>query len=439
VASDEEPVSRPGAGGPKSVTADDAEGPDGTGRRVREDDAGTGEAPTADHPASTDGQEPLAEPDHPSWRKEAGRLAVVFLVTRLTLTVIGLVSRALVPGRPYRPMPLGVAPEFSRFPFLDLWGAWDSSWYISIAEVGYRPEPLDGPFANYAFFPLFPLLSRWVGWPFDNVFIGGLVVANVALVLACLLLYRLALLDHDVTTARRSVKYLFAAPGAFFLSGMLTESLYLALVLACFYFARTNRWWLVALFGFLLTLSRGPGVLAAAPLAWIYLSQRGFSLRRVRPDVLWPAGLAAGVGVFMWMNYELTGDALAFVHIQATAWGHHLQNPLPGLGGALSGGDIFNRFNVYYMLGVLAVTVALARRMGVAYALLAFLSVVPPLIYGPSYTSMVRYSVVIFPLYIAVAQFTRSRTELDQAITIAGALLQGFLMSLWANSSFLTV
>lgn len=432
-------MSRPEAGGPKSFTADDAEGPDGTGRRVGEDDAGTGEAPTADHPASTGGQEPLAEPDHPSWQQELRRLAVVFVVSRIVLTVIGLVSRELVPGHPYRPMPLGVARLYSRYPFLDLWGAWDSSWYISIAEVGYRPEPLDGPFANYAFFPLFPLLSRAAGWLVDNVFIGGLVVANAALLAACIFLYRLMLLDHDVPTARRSVKYLFAAPGAFFLSGMLTESLYLALVLACFYFARTNRWWLVAVFGLLLTLSRGPGVLAAAPLTWIYLSQRGFSLRRVRPDVLWPAGLAAGVGVFMWVNYELTGDALAFVHIQATAWGHHLQNPLPGLGRALSGGDIFNRFNVYYMLGVLAVTVALARRMGVAYALFAFLSVVPPLLYGPSYTSMVRYSVVIFPLYIAVAQFTRSRTELDQAITIAGALLQGFLMSLWANSSFLTV
>lgn len=397
------------------------------------------EVAAADTAGGTAADRRPTEHDRPPWPREAMRLAVLFVVTRITLTAIGLASRELVPGGPHRPMPLGVAPLFSRFPFLDLWGAWDSSWYISIAEVGYRPEPLDGPFANYAFFPLFPLLSRAMGWPFDNVFIGGLVVANAALLLACVLLYRLVLLDHDVETARRTVKYLLAAPGAFFLSGMLSESLYLALVVACFYFARTRRWWLVGVCGLLLSLSRGPGVLTALPLGWIYLSQRGFSLRRVRPDAMWLAGLPAGIGIFMWVNYEVTGDPLAFAHIQTTAWGHRLQNPLAALWQELSAGDIFDRFNAWYIVGVLATTVAFLRRLGVAYGTFALLSVLVPVAYGPSYSSMVRYSTVIFPLYIVLARFTRSRPGVDQAVTISAALLQGFLMSLWANSSFLTV
>jgi hypothetical protein len=379
------------------------------------------------------------EAEHPPWRPEAARLAVLFVATRILLTAIGLVSRELVPGRPYRPMPLGVAPEFSRFPFLDLWGAWDSSWYVSIAQIGYRPEALDGPFANYAFFPLFPLLSRWVGWPFDNVFIGGLVVANAALLVACVFLYRLVLLDHDVPTARRTVTYLFAAPGAFFLSGMLSESLFLALVVMCFYFARTHRWWAVGVLGFLLALSRGLGVLAAVPLAWIYLSHRGLSLRRIRPDVLWLIGLPAGIGVFMWVNHQVTGDSLAFAHIQETAWDHRLQNPVIALWDAIAGDDVFDRFNAWYILGVLVLTVAFARKLGVAYGSLALLVVVLPIAYGPSYSSMVRYSTVIFPLYIVLARFTRDRPGLDRTIVLTGALLQGFLMSLWANSSFLTV
>jgi hypothetical protein len=375
----------------------------------------------------------------PSWAQEASRLAILFILTRLALTVIGLVSRALVPGPVFRPMPLGVGPVFSRYPFLDIWGAWDTSWYISIAQVGYRPEPLEGPFANYAFFPLFPLLSRVVGWLFDNVFIGGLVVANAMLLVACLFLYRLVLLDHDVATARGTVKYLFAAPGAFFLSGMLTESLYLALVVMCFYFARTRRWWLVGVCGFLLTLSRGPGVLAGVPLLLIYLNQSGFSLRRLRPDVLWLAGLPAGIAVFMLLNYQLTGDALAFAHIQATAWGHRLQNPLTALWREVTVGDVFNRFNALYMLAVLAVILAFLKRMSVAYAAFALLSVVFALAYGPPYSSLLRYSSVIFPVYIVIARFTRSRPGWDQALTIAGALLQGFLMGLWSNSSYLTV
>lgn len=400
---------------------------------------GAGRPEAVERSGPAPGDDEGTGPEHPPWRHEVLRLALLFVFTRVALTVIGLVSRALVPGPVYRPRPLGVGPSFSRFEFLDLWGAWDSSWYVSIARVGYQAEPLDGPFANYAFFPLFPLLSRGVGWLFDNVFIGGLVVANVALLVGCVFLYRLVLLDHDVTTARGSVKYLFAAPGAFFLSGMLTESLYLALAVMCFYFARTRRWWAVGLCGLLLTLTRGPGLIAVVPLAWVYLSQRGFSVRRVRPDVLWLAGLPAGIAVFMWVNHQVTGDALAFAHIQETAWGHHLQNPVTALWRSISDGDVFERFNAWYTFGVLVVTVVFIRKLGVAYGAFALLSVVLALAYGPPFSSLLRYSVVIFPVYIVLARVTRSRPGLDQGLTVALALLQGFLMSAWANSSWLTV
>ncbi|HEV2071500.1 MAG TPA: hypothetical protein VGR26_17060, partial [Acidimicrobiales bacterium] len=141
----------------------------------------------------------------------------------------------------------------------------------------------------------------------------------------------------------------------------------------------------------------------------------------------------------MWVNYQLTGDPLAFTRIQATAWGHQLQNPLGALWTEMTAGDIFNRFNAWYMFGVLVVTVAFLRRLGVAYGSFALLSVLFALAYGPPYSSLVRYSVVIFPLYVVMAHFTRSRPSLDHALTITGALAQGFLMSLWANSSFLIV
>lgn len=59
----------------------------------------------------------------------------------------------------------------------------------------------------------------------------------------------------------------------------------------------------------------------------------------------------------------------------------------------LSVGDIFDRFNAWYIVGV-------------AYGTFALLSVLVPVAYGPSYSSMVRYSTVIFPLYIVLARFT---------------------------------
>jgi hypothetical protein len=372
-------------------------------------------------------------------RREAIELVVLFVATRAVLVAIGLVSRQLYSGPVLRPRPLGVGPTFSSFPFLDMWGQWDSSWYLSIAEYGYKPGLLEGPFANYGFFPLYPLLARWVGWTVGSAYLGGLIVSNTAFLVACIFLYRLVAIDDDSATARRTVTYLFASPAGFLFSAMLTESLYLALVVMCFYFARRGRWWAVGVLGFLLALSRGPGVWAAIPLLWVYLQERRFSLRRVRPDVLWFALFPAGVAVFMLVNEVVTGYALSFLRIQVTGWGHHLQNPLSALWQAVSNPSVFVRFNAWFMVGVVILTVVLLRRFGVAYALFVVISVLMPLSYGVPWGAMVRYTVVIFPFYIAAARATASRPGLHQAVTIAMALLQGFLMSQWVNNSLLLI
>lgn len=395
------------------------------------------DAPGVDAAAGT-AVSPNATAD-PSWRAEGVRLALLFVGTRLALAAIGVASRSAHPGLPYRPQPAGVLLPMSSHTFLDIWGMWDSSWYLSVANVGYKRQLLWGPFPNYGFFPLYPWAAKVVGWPIHNSFFGGLVVSNLSLLGACWFLYRLVRLDHDVVVARRSVKYLLVAPGAFLLSAVLSESLYLVLALACFYYARTRRWWLVGGLGFLLTLARGPGVFVVLPLLWIYLQQRGFSLRRIRPDVLWLAGLPLGLALFAWISYRVTGDALAFAHVQREKWGHYLQNPFPVMWRELWHGDYGNRFNAWYVLGVLAVSLAFLRRLGVAYGVFVLVSVLMPIVYGPSYYSMVRYTVVVFPLYIVLARSTRDRPELDQALVIGMALFQGFLMAAWVNTTWLVV
>ncbi len=374
------------------------------------------------------------------FRRELLDLAVLFVVTRLALVAIGLVARAIFPGPVEHPEPLGIGEVYSRFAFLDVWGQWDTSWYLSIAVHGYRPEPIFGPFANYAFFPLFPFLARWVGWPFGSAYFGGLVVSNVAFLVSCAFLYRLVTIDHDADTGRRAVKYLFVAPTAFLFSAMLTESLYLALVLMCFYFARRGRWWPLAVLGFLVAVTRVPGVLVALPLAWLYLGERDFSIRRIRPDVLAFASFPVGLGSIMLFNRHLTGDWLAFVHIQATAWGHRAENPLSALARTISGPDVYTRFAGWFGLAVLIVTLLFIKRLGVAYGAYALISILLPLSSGGGpWGAVPRYAVVMFPLYIVLAQWTERRPGLDQAMTMGLALLQGFLMAFWANNSPLVV
>ncbi len=130
---------------------------------------------------------------------------------------------------------------------------------------------------------------------------------------------------------------------------------------------------------------------------------------------------------------------MAFARIQLTGWGHHLQNPLSALWRAVSGGDAVLSFNGWYMIGVLVVILLSLRTLGAAYSLFALISALTPVLYSVPGGSMARYTVVIFPLYIVAARLTRDRPGLDQAVTVALAVLQGFLMSQWVHNSLLVV
>jgi hypothetical protein len=171
----------------------------------------------------------------------------------------------------------------------------------------------------------------------------------------------------------------------------------------------------------------------------MYLEQRGFSLRRIRLDVLWLTLLPAAVGAFMLFNWDLTGDPLAFARIQLTGWGHHLRNPFSALWRAVTGEDAVLSFNGWYMISVLVLILLSLRMLGAAYSFFALISALTPLLYSVPGGSMARYTVVIFPLYIVAARLTRNRPGLDQAVTIALALLQGFLMGQWVHNSLLVV
>ena len=72
----------------------------------------------------------------------------LFLATRLALTLIGLMAHSITET--------GYGKQFSWSPFtwLDIWGVWDSFWYMDIVQNGYSvvgaipdsPEQTNFPF-----------------------------------------------------------------------------------------------------------------------------------------------------------------------------------------------------------------------------------------------------------------------------------------------------
>jgi hypothetical protein len=363
-------------------------------------------------------------------------ILVLFLGTRLILTIIGVSSRLLLEpfhGKEY-------VWTYSQRLWLDIWGVWDTGWFLTVAVHGYStsqsPAALTLNQANYAFFPLYPLLMRI---PIFNPYLTGFLVSNISLLVACFFLYRLVRLDSDSDTALRSVKYMLLFPTSFILSGVFSESLFLALALACFYYARRRpaNAAAVGVTGFLLALTR-PNAVILLPSLLLQFILKGDGRREIWKSIAL-LGIPLGLVIFLLFLYSLTGSFFAFVDIRQHAWGHRLTNPLLLLLTSFRSPDVTVVINAASTVLCIAALSAFVKRIDFSYWLLAMLSIFALLINGEAVMhSMLRYMVVLFPLFILSAGLGRNRT-VDQAMTVGFALVQAFLMVFWSNGFNLVV
>ena len=365
-------------------------------------------------------------------------IGLVFLVTRLALVLVGLIAQSVFP-----PNPIGKSAVLSQYPWLDMWGVWDSYWYMDIIQNGYSTVGRLPEFpaqTNLAFFPLYPFLAKLVGYVIGgNYFVAGLLVSNVCLLLACYILYLLVKLERGRKVARRAVKYLLLFPVSFVLSGLFTEALYLCLALLCFYLARRRRWWLAGVCGAALSATRTLGVLMVLPLAFEYMRSIRFRPGAIRWNSLFVLLMPLGLVAFSVYNYHLTGDFLFFKNNQA-AWDRTIANPVLSfwwaITQAVSEHSVKKLLEISFFLAALGVLTRFYRAIGFSYWLFGMYSILIPLSAGIA--SMPRFTIPIFPLYIGLALMTRKMRS-DRAITATFCVLQAGLMMLWCTGQGLVI
>ncbi len=293
--------------------------------------------------------------------------------------------------------------------FLSAWYHWDANWYMSIAQHGY--EWVAGQQCNVAFFPLYPWMMHFFGWFLR----GQYLLAGILISISCLLggftyLYRLIRLDFNERIADRAIWLLAIFPTSFFFNAVFTESLFLLTSVACFYYGRRGRWALAGGWGLLASLTRISGLLLLVPLAFEFLSRRGFSpARSLRPALLWLSLIPAGVAVYSAYLYASFGQPLAFASAQASGWGHVITPFWQSFA---------SEFHSLFSYGVIwdaAATLLLAacivlglKKLPVSYSLYALVSLLFPLS-GGTMASMSRYVLVVFPMFIILAIQSRRK------------------------------
>jgi len=148
---------------------------------------------------------------------------------------------------------IGIPPIESGIaaPLLGVWLRWDAVHYLRIAQAGYHSLDLT------AFYPLYPLLGRLLGWLVGGNLLAGLMLASSGmLLLAMRLLYQVAEADFDRPAARRAVLLLAVFPAGFFFYAAYPHSTLLCLSLAAYWAVRRERWLLACFAGLLAGLDR---------------------------------------------------------------------------------------------------------------------------------------------------------------------------------------
>lgn len=216
---------------------------------------------------------------------------------------------------------LAYTPLIHSFPYIDklamsdlpqwiyAWGNFDGVHYVGIAWQGYHEF-------DQAFFPLYPLLIKFVSTFGLSYVASGLLISHGFFVVGVLMFYSLCVELFTKNTAYWATLLLIAFPTSFFFTALYSESLYLFLTVATMRAMIAQKYILSGMLGCLLALTRVPGL----TIAIVLFGMTVVEVKKI-PQILaktWIvyAGLASGILAYMIYLFFTTGDALNFLHSQ---------------------------------------------------------------------------------------------------------------------------
>jgi Gpi18-like mannosyltransferase len=290
---------------------------------------------------------------------------------------------------------------------LDLHSRWDSNWYRGIAENGYAYQ---GPaqLSNIVFFPVYPLLARFISFFVGgNFLLAAWLLSIAALLGACIFLYKLVKENHPDIDPVAPIVFLLIFPTAFFFNAIYTESLFLFLSIAVFYYCFKGNFWLAGIFAFFAALTRVTGVLLFAPLLMeYYQSRKG---RLMSKDALALLLAPLGTALFFLYHYISLGDFFAFFKVEE-AWGRAFQFN-PEHFNVLTPAALANfSLDGFFVIVIIILILLVAKRLRISYAVYMALTIAAALSTG-TFMSIGRYAAVLFPMYIFAASIKSQYTK----------------------------
>ena len=344
-------------------------------------------------------------------------------------------------------------------PFLNAQVAWDSEYYLAIAVDGYdspKVHGIPGEFQigqsykrmcqsnafncyslSYAFFPVYPVLTRLVALPIHLFNLTDIAAATLAGVIVSLLgalgamfsIYFISRKSLGEEGGVRAAFYLLIFPSGFFLAQVYSEGVFIGITFAALAFLTARKWIWAALFGALAVWARPGGAILVLPFLIVWLMDKTWKEGAKSALLKLLTVLSPVISYLIWflsplakrffiVENQFFGRGLFALDATKQVWSHAWQTLLHGNPSA----------KFYYGLEFAAILLAfitcfllLRKRpelalFGLAMVFFAFTT--------GSAQGMVRYVVVAPPLFYMLSQWGKHQV-FDRIWTIASVLLMG--------------
>lgn len=297
----------------------------------------------------------------------------------------------------------GGSENYQKNPYLYSWANFDGEHYLSIAKNGYGN-------GEQAFFPLYPMLIRYLG---NNIYVA-LIISNISFLLTLLGLYKL-------TKSKLVITLLLFFPTSFYFASVYTESLFLCLVVWSFYLFQKGKYLSGFVLGSLSSLTRVIGIIPVGVLGYMAYSK------------------------YKW------GDFLAFFHaaknfgeqrsdhliLLPQVFYRYLVKIIPNLTWSYFPVVFTTLLELFTALLFLYVIIISFKKIKLEYWLFLTIGYLVPTLSG-SFSSLPRYVLVLFPFYLLMAErLKNSKAKLFVFLAIS-AILQVISFSMFARGYWLS-
>ncbi len=326
--------------------------------------------------------------------------------------------------------------------WLGIWKRWDASHFLDLAQHGYPHQ--SGPREHLiALLPVYPLAIRVAHLFIPQWHAVAVVLSNCCCAAALIYLFLLVQMEHDGAVARRAVLFCAVFPTAYFLHIAYSESIFLLLTVAAFYYARRGQWLVCGVLGMLATGTRIPGLAMLPPVVFEYLQQRNFRWRAITANVGFLLLVPLGAVAYLLINYYCFHDPLHFLATQKQSWGVFLRWPFQSVTANWYGIRHFSadervvQYGGPFVAFIFSTVALCAASFALRPCYSLYLGISWVIIFFNNFAiSSPRYLLVVFPIFILLARLTRAEWLRD-SIAFLFALFYGicsmhFALGWWA-------